>query len=221
MITETVRPATLHRVREVRTLSPGAFVLRMDRRDLVFRPGQWINVGIPGTRQWREYSVYSSPADDFLEILVKEVPEGAVSPRLRRLSPGDRVEVEGPHGAFLIEDGDRPAGRFIFVATGTGISPFHCFARSYPGLDYLLLHGVRRLPELYEHHVFEPSRVVSCVSREAGPYSGRVTQWLLDNPPDTGSRFYACGNSDMVYDAFAVLRPRGVPRSRLFAEVYF
>jgi len=32
---------------------------------------------------------------------------------------------------------------------------------------------------------------------------------------------YLCGNSDMIYEAYALLRKHGVPHSHIFAEVYF
>ena len=32
---------------------------------------------------------------------------------------------------------------------------------------------------------------------------------------------YLCGNSDMIYEAYALLRGQGVHSSRIFAEVYF
>jgi len=51
--------------------------------------------------------------------------------------------------------------------------------RSYPGLRYTLVHGVRRLEERYEHGDYPEGRLVSCVSGEAGgDVEGRVTAWL-------------------------------------------
>jgi ferredoxin--NADP+ reductase/benzoate/toluate 1,2-dioxygenase reductase subunit len=38
---------------------------------------------------------------------------------------------------------------------------------------------------------------------------------------ETSRYCYLCGNSDMIYEAYALLRKRGVPHSRIFAEVYF
>ena len=85
-----------HRVLSLREMGAGTFVLRMERRNLDFVPGQYIHVGPVGGIDRREYSVYSSPGSDFLEILVKEVETGSVSPRLKRLGAGDLVDVEGP-----------------------------------------------------------------------------------------------------------------------------
>ena len=218
------RAARPHRVVTVRPVSASAFVLRLTREGLGFRPGQWINIGVPRHREQREYSVYSSPADDFLEVLVKEIPGGALSPVLRRLAPGDSVEVDGPHGSFTLVEGGREAPRLLFCATGTGISPFHCMVRSSPGLDYRLLHGVRTSAEMYDHAAFHPVRTVPCMSAGAGGpgvHPGRLTDWLRKHPVDASTYCYLCGNSDMIYEAYGILADHGVPRSSIFAEVYF
>ena len=214
----------VHRVLGRRDLSPSTFVLRFSREDLSFVPGQWINVGPPNKREQREYSIYSTPGDDFLEVLVKEIPDGLVSPALRRCRPDDRVEIEGPHGAFTLVEGTREAPRFLFCATGTGVSPFHCFARAIPGLDYRLLHGVRSLQDYSETEAFAPDRYVPCVSRGAagtGARSGRLTATLEKEPIDPGTFCYLCGNSDMIYEVYGILKHQGVSREHIFAEVYF
>ncbi len=210
-----------HAVIDVRELGAGTYILRFERRNLDFEPGQYIHVGpLPGIDR-REYSVYSSISDDFLEILVKEVSEGSVSPRLRRLEKGELVDVEGPFGFFRIEEGDL-SRRFLFIATGTGISPFHCLTRSWPEIDFRLIHGVRTSEELYEHTEYDPSRLVTCISREdSGDYNGRVTAWLKENPAPEGCMAYLCGNCDMIYEVYDILGSQGVSADRIHAEVYF
>lgn len=220
------RPAPVqgitHRVHHVRRISDTAYVLRVDRHSLSFQPGQYINVGLKGSIAMREYSIYSGADEDFLEILVKEVEGGLVSKALARLKEGDPVAVEGPFGFFTIDAEERETGRFLFIGTGTGISPFHCFARSYPNLNYRVIHGVRTSEERYDHEVFASGRYLSCVSREAGgDYQGRVTSYLKEHPVDSSTLCYLCGNCDMIYEAFDTLRSQGVPPNHLFAEVYF
>lgn len=211
-----------HRVQHVREVSETAYVLRVDRKGLRFEPGQYINVGPHGSIAMREYSVYSGQEEDFLEILVKEVEGGLVSQALKKTKPGDPVALEGPYGFFLIDEEQRKSGKFLFISSGTGISPFHSFAKSYSGLDYTLLHGVRTLSELYDREVFEPERYISCVTREeGGDYHGRVTDYLRANPADPESLCYLCGNCDMIYESFDILRSQGVSPDHLFAEVYF
>ncbi len=206
---------------EVRELSASAYVLRMERKGLEFSPGQYINVGVAGRHDMREYSVYSGCGEDYLEILVKEVSGGLVSRRLRRCRPGDEVAVEGPFGFFTIPQEARAGLPLLLIATGTGISPFHCFASSYPALDYSVLHGVRAPSELYEHAVFG-HRATACLSRgDGGAFRGRVTDYLRAHPADPSGLCYLCGNCDMIYEAFDILRGQGVPSRQLFAEVYF
>ena len=163
--TASQRSKSVHRVLEVKDLSAGAFVLRFSRDGLIFRAGQWLSLGLPRSGDMREYTLYSSPREDDLEVLIKEIPAGRVSPALRRCLPGDDLEIDGPHGTFAIDEDAGSSARFLFVATGTGVSPFRCFARAYPGLDYLLLHGVMNVAELYGREDFDPARHVPCISR--------------------------------------------------------
>jgi ferredoxin--NADP+ reductase len=211
-----------HRVLHVRQLSEGAYVLRFERHGLAFEPGQHLNVGLRGSIAMREYSIYSGSDDAFLEILVREIAGGLVSRALRRCDPGDPLSVEGPYGSFVTLPAERRSARYLFVGSGTGISPFHSLVRSYPDIDYLLLHGVRTSQERFDADAFDPARSVFCVTRTAGgDYRGRVTDYLRGHPVDPGRRCYLCGNSDMIYEAFAVLRDQGVPRDHLHAEIYF
>lgn len=211
----------LHRVLAVRHLTDTAFVLRFERGPMDFEPGQYVTVGVKGDIDVREYSVFSAPSEDYLEILVKRVEGGYVSPRLHALGPGDELEVEGPFGFFTIPEDARASRNLLFVATGTGISPFRSFVRAYPGLRYRLLHGVRRFGDLYVREEFDTERFVPCLSREDGAYRGRVTDYLRDRPLEGNPACYLCGSCDMIYEAFDILQTRGVSPADLYAEVYY
>lgn len=210
-------------VQDKRILTDSTFVLRFDKKGMQFEPGQYICVGPGGEMHMREYSIYSPAREDYLEILVKDVPEGHVSRRLAACRPGDVLTVEGPFGFFTLEE-DWRKHRHVLIATGTGISPFHCFVGSCPDLDYTLLHGVRYGSERYEHGAYDRTRVLTCTTGdESGDYRGRVTDWLREHRDgiDREARYYLCGNCDMIYQAFDILQDAGVPHNRLFAEVYF
>lgn len=218
---EIIQTRTGFSVHTIRELSDSTYVLRFDRNGLHYAPGQYLSVGPADDIHMREYSVYSSPRDEYLEVLVKEVDEGYVSRRLRALRPGDPVSVDGPFGFFTIDE-DWQEHRYVFIATGTGISPFHNFVRSYPEIDYQLLHGVRELSERHEYETFDRSRYTACISRDtSGDFHGRVTDYLRSHTIDTAARYYLCGNCDMIYEAFDILQDAGVPHNQLFAEVYF
>ena len=211
-------------VQSVRSISASAYVLRFDRGDLRFVPGQYLNIGRRGAVAAREYSIYSGVDEPFLEALIKEVENGEVSQALRRLAPGDELVVDGPFGFFTLDEEQLDVPH-LFVASGTGIAPFHCFASSYDAIEYTLLHGIRSNADRYDAATFAQERYVPCVSREPpggfGGYGGRVTGWLREHPVDPETRCYLCGSSDMIFEAFDLLKGYGVPGERLFAEVYF
>ncbi|MDP3462501.1 MAG: FAD-binding oxidoreductase [Bacteroidales bacterium] len=212
----------LHELIHIRHLTPSAFVLRMSRRGLKFKSGQHILLGKAGSIHNREYSIYSGENDDFFEILIKEVDEGLVSKQLKAVKPGDKLQIEGPLGFFTLNENDIHTSKFLFVATGTGVAPFHSFVKSYPQLDYLLLHGVRIAAEAYEKADYQANRHVLCTSGDtSGKFNGRVTDYLKNNPVDVNTHCYLCGNFNMIKEVFDILEQQGVPAGQVHAEVYF
>lgn len=211
-----------HKVIEIRSLTDTTFVIRMERNGLNFQTGQFILLGLNGATDRREYSVYSGEEDDYLEVLVREVDGGKVSGKLKRLKPGDDLYVDGPFGFFKFAPSNFEVKKFLFVATGTGISPFHSFVKTHPALDYRLIHGVRLAEEAYDHNDFEEDRIVLCTSGEMkGDFYGRVTGYLAEKEIDEDTNCFLCGNSEMIYEVFDILTGKGVPVSNIYSEVYF
>lgn len=209
-------------VQSIRHLTESAYVLRFDRNQRKFSAGQHVILGIKNENNAREYSVYSGEKDDFLEVLVKEVLDGDVSKRLKKLKPGSELQMDGPMGFFTIEPQDINTRKFIFIATGTGIAPFRSCVRSYPDLDYTILHGVRHGEEAYDRNDFNPSRHTLCTTGDStGNYQGRVTEYLAENSVDPEAHYYLCGNVKMIHEAFDLLISKGVSADNLHAEVYF
>jgi len=211
------------KVRSIRELTPSAYVLQFDRISTPFRAGQHILLGKKDDIQAREYSIYSAEQDDFFEVLIKEVKEGMVSKQLRSVKQGEALNFENPVGYFVLQDEAIQNRKFLFIASGTGIAPFHSFVRSYPKLDYKLLHGIRYADEAYEKESYDKDRLILCTSRdEKGDYHGRVTDYLKENPLENKDTLcYFCGNCEMIHEAYDILLKQGVPSENLFAEVYF
>jgi len=212
----------IHTILSVRHLTSAAYVLQMTRRGLSFRAGQHLLLGKSGSIHNREYSVYSGENDDFFEVLIKEVDDGLVSKQLKKLQTGDLVQIEGPLGFFTIDKNIVDNGKFLFVATGSGIAPFHSFTRSYPTLNYTLLHGVRMASEAYEKDHYNKSSHILCTSADAkGNFHGRVTDYLRSHPVTADTHCFLCGNFNMIHEAFDILEQQGVPADQVHAEVYF
>jgi len=212
----------LHKVMGIRPLTEKTFVMRLDRRNMQFKSGQHIIAGLKGEMDQREYSVYSGEKDDYLEILVREIPDGNVSRQLKQCKPGEQLKVNGPFGSFGLESFDMFSRKLVFIASGTGISPFHSFVRSYPGIDYTLIHGVRYKNEAYESNDYDPRRYILCTSKEStGGQKGRVTRFLPGYRVDPDMLFYVCGNNSMIYEVYHILRDKCIPDGNIFSEVYF
>lgn len=88
--------------------------------DVDFVAGQYVGLtyeGIP-----RAYSLSNSPTEDELEVCVRRVPGGRLSPRIcTDLSVGDELTIRGPYGELVL--GDHAPRDLVFVATGTGVAP--------------------------------------------------------------------------------------------------
>ena len=211
-----------YRTLEIEHLTASTFRLRTERPEVPIKAGQCFNVGLPGGGVNREYSMYSDAEAPYLDFLIRVVEGGCVSPGLQRLKRGDGVEIDGPYGEFCLQHPLNDGRHYLFLATGTGIAPFHSFVQTYPQLRYTLLHGIRTLDEQYGANDYAPGAYIPCISRNvAGQPSLRITDYLQEHPVKAGAIVYLCGNRNMIIDAFELLRGQGVPGDNLFTEVFF
>jgi CDP-4-dehydro-6-deoxyglucose reductase len=98
---------------------------RCDPDDTTFEyvPGQYARISY-GDEEPRVYSIASSPNRDNIELCIRRVPGGRLTPHLcAEASAGDDLFVRGPYGDELLlrEPSERDV---VFVATGTGVAPF-------------------------------------------------------------------------------------------------
>lgn len=211
-----------HIVQKVINLTPETFIIRLDRGNFQFEPGQYVVIRIPGQNKGREYSIYSGVNDDYLDFLVREIPEGSFSRYLRHLMPGSELDVEGPKGYFILDEKTKSGNKVLLIATGTGISPFHSYVRSHPELKFNILHGVHFADEAYGRESFDSGRYLLCTSRhDKGDYFGRVTYYLKEHPVDRDTICYLCGNSEMIDEVTVILENYGIPPENIRTEVFF
>lgn len=98
-----------------------------------FVPGQFANLGLPLGEDWdtetgkavrRAYSIASPPGEETLELFVRRVDEGELTPRLFRLKAGDGVHLDDRIAGHFTLDGAEPAEDLVLVGTGTGVAPY-------------------------------------------------------------------------------------------------
>lgn len=207
---------------DIEHLSKHTFRLRIKRPDIPIKSGQCFNVGIPGLEINREYSMYSAANSEYLDFLIRSVEDGLVSSALQKLKSGDLIEVDGAYGEFCLKNPLDDDNEYLFIATGTGIAPFHSFVQTYPTINYKLLHGIRTDEERYHAQHYKEGPYIPCISQPADGSKGtRVTDYLLTNKLPSNVQVYICGNRNMIIDAFEILHAKGISGDQIITEVFF
>lgn len=157
-------------------------LLQLDE-PLAFRPGQYVELAVPGREQSRQYSLANAEGEDMLlELHVRRVDGGLATDRwlCRSLRVADRVDISGPLGDFHLPDEPDDEGEpMVLIGGGTGLAPLMGIVRTAlarrPDRSVLLYHGVRGQEDLYCGEVLaelaaqHPSfRFVQVLSHETG-----------------------------------------------------
>ena len=222
--------------------APDAVTLRLRLGDATgFLPGQYYNVrlAVPGRARpvQRAYSVGSSPAPDpsVIELGIREVPGGLLSPLLVSLRVGERLPVRGPYGRFTWDG--RDGGPVLLVGAGSGMVPLMamirhaaqrgrrdpvvlvCSASTYPHAFYR-----DELARLAARHSW--LRVVHCITRDPreprAHYHRRVDKTVLSESLDGihPHAAYLCGAPAMVESTAEALVGLGVAPGAIWTEKY-
>jgi ferredoxin--NADP+ reductase len=221
---------------ENRHWTDALFSLRVRATPLSFQAGQFVRIAldIEGERVARPFSFVNPPADPLLEFYGIVVPEGPLSPRLEKLSAGDRLYVASNPAGFLVLPEVPDAETLWLISTGTGIAPYLSILRTETPWqrfrDVVLVHAVRYAQELVYQDLLKKMqrpgfKYVPFVSRESHPGSlaGRVPAAIQDGRLEAAagvaldaasSHVMLCGNPQMLKDATAALAERGMRKHR-------
>lgn len=209
------------KVIDKRIINDDTIVLVFEKGDLSFTAGQYIILSFPNEKEAREYSLYNGENEDTLEVLIKTLPEGIFSVRLSDLQVGDPIIIEGPNGFFIMKPDEIVRKKHVFIASGTGISPFRSYIKSYKDLSYQLLHGIRYIDDIIEVDNYESEALQLCISREESDhFKGRVTAYLQEYGIDKNNIYHLCGNSEMINDVSDLLEAGGIEAKNIRTEVF-
>lgn len=200
--------ATLSKV-ELHNDAAVVLELDVDATAPVFLPGQYVNIGVPGSGQHRSYSFSSPPGEAKVSFLIKKIPGGVMSHWLETARPGDKLDLQGPLGSFYLRDVQRP---LLFLAGGTGLAPFlsmlEVLARGNSQQKVHLIYGVTRDLDLVQVEAIDaymaklPNFSYATVVADAAsnhPRKGWVTQHIpADALNDGDVDVYLCGPPPMV-----------------------
>lgn len=219
----------MYKVIDIISNGGGNFILRVERNNLSFMPGQFFSLGIPGIPINREYSVTSSLNDIHLDFLIREIEDGTLSSKLRKLKKNDEIKILGPFGEFYLKKMDFKK-KYIFIASGTGIAPFISIIKSNQSLDYELFHGVRNFEDIYHDRIIKNytvfiSRNKRNISKKITHkhFNGRITENFdfLQKYIKQEHLYFICGNSSMVSDIYDFLEKNKIKSNKIFTELFF
>ncbi|NYI02482.1 2Fe-2S iron-sulfur cluster-binding protein [Cupriavidus plantarum] len=222
-------------VREVGWLGPDVAHLRMQLPDDVpvqYAPGQYMKILLDdGTH--RSFSMASAPRGNEVDFHVRRIAGGRfTATRLPSLQPGDRLEVEVPHGSFSLRKEDyRP---LLMIATGTGLAPIKSMLESLmddPDCPPVSLYwGARTLEDLYLHHEIASAwgerlydfQYVPVLSRAGDDWQGRrghVQDAVCQDHGDLSEHaIYLCGSPNMIRDARQTFASLGAQTPFIYAD---
>jgi ferredoxin--NADP+ reductase len=117
--------------------APDLWMIRIrSGAEFKFVPGQYATLGLEhdGKRTERPYSIVSSPAEEEIEFFLELVPQGALTPLLYKLQPGDEVLMRKvPKGRFSLDTSLETQGErknHLLISTVTGVAPFVSYVRT-------------------------------------------------------------------------------------------
>jgi CDP-4-dehydro-6-deoxyglucose reductase len=208
--------------------------LALPRADaLLYRPGQYLNILLDdGSR--RSFSMASVPNGRTVDLHIRRVRGGFFTDGpLLRLQPGDRLDVELPHGLFCCRKEDfRP---LLMVATGTGLAPIKSILESLmddPDCPPVSLYwGMRTEADLYLHDQIETwgerlcdFQYVPVLSQPGPSWRGRRGYVQDAAAADIGDfsehAIYMCGSPGMIASARQRFIENGANPGFIYADAF-
>ncbi len=234
-------------ISQIKELTPDVkhFELTLEN-EINFKAGQFINLSFEheGELVRKPYSIASHPLDPKkIELCIKLVPQGKLTPKLWEKKEGEEVEIMGPLGLFnldkvrIIEETDQLTSdikpQIIFIGTGTGIAPLRSMIKDIIAkeeeFEMKLLFGVR-----YEgHHCYDEEfknleilspnfKYIPVTSKPTETWEGRQghVQQNLDMIEPDNTQVYICGLPIMVEETTKKLLEKVFSPKQIHHEKY-
>lgn len=196
-----------------------------------FEPGQFAELNIQGTDDWRAYSMANLPsAADGVEFLVKQISGGRFSSFIAgQLAPDDEVTLRGPYGRFCLNQGHVP---IVMVAGGAGMAPILAMLRSlaaarserkvtfYYGVrgaaDVICAREIAAIAAVLPAFTYIPALSEPGAEDDWNGETGLVTD-VIDRLSGNlrNAEAYLCGPPAMIDTAITVLQSHGMFASRI------
>lgn len=211
----------------------------VDPPEVAFNPGQYMDIGIPGTKYSRAYSMANTPeTDDRLEFIIKVLPGGKFSGLLDdELAPGVPLQVKGPYGTFTLRK--KSDADIIFIGGGAGMAPIYSLLTSmaeegterratyYYGArtaaDLCLVDEMRELAQRLTDFEFVPalSEPTDADIESWDGEVGLITDVVERREGDLSDHAaYLCGPPPMIDAAIPLLISMGVDEGKIYYDKF-
>jgi predicted ferric reductase len=197
-----------------------------DATRLRFKAGQFIWMTLAPNRppfHDHPFSIASSATElPRLRLVISE--SGDCTNGFGQIKPGTRVAIDGPHGSFILPEGQAPV---VMIAGGVGIAPFlgmldeaaalgdrRSFRLLYAARHPAALAGLQRLKELQSHL----NLIIHCLVEAGahgrgcllGPMRREHVSALLENAAPNQVKALVCGPTSLMEFATDALLAAGV-----------
>ncbi len=211
-------------VRTITEQIPNVATLRLDIK-LKFKPSQSVAMTLPGDPKKRYFSISSSPNEGpYIELTIKHDPGTPLSKAISELKRGDILELEGPFGGTLAPPEKLSTAPLVFIAAGTGVTPFRSIIRDLidNGVTQLiyLLHSVKTQKDLLFMKDFQKwsgakknFKYVPTITQDFDDNweneTGRIQDTLIfKHVPDEPCLYFLCGAASFVDDMEKMLQEK-------------
>lgn len=204
-----------------------------------FKPGQYIQLKIPGTEEFRAYSVASAPSqNNKIELVVRLVPGGLCSTYVHRaLDTGDKVTITGPFGDFFIKE--ESTKDILCIGGGCGMAPIRSiilhlaeegmkrrttfFFGARTKRDLFFTEELRSLEKKFPEFKYIPALSEPSATDRWDGDVGLITQVLekyIEQLKRDGFEAYLCGPPPMIDAAIKVLAKHRVGQEDILYDKF-
>lgn len=206
-------------------------------KNIDFKPGQYVQILVPGYEEFRAYSIASPPSQkDVLDFVIRHIPKGLCTTYIHKaLRVGDVIKITGPYGDFFLQEhSDKD---IVCLARSTGIAPIrsivmHLKEQGMPRDAHGYFSGRAKQDilldaEMKEMEAKHPNFKYYIVLSRPNPddnWEGE-TGYITDTVPKyeeslENKEFYLCGPPEMIDAAMETLKNNGVSEEQIFFDKF-
>lgn len=204
----------------------------LDGKTVSFRPGQFVEIMIPGFEESRAYSIASNPKhSNYIELIIRQVYKGVATTFVHKaMNVGDKITMIGPYGDFYLnEDSNR---EIIAIAGGSGMAPMKSiieylvdqdmprkmtyFFGALQVRDLFYTEELKQIEKEYPNFKYVPALSKKADTDEWDGEEGLITEVLDRHMGDLSNvEAYLCGSAGMINACIAVLLKHGMKEENI------